>query len=148
MDIPHNALVAVADGEKMLFLRNEGDEKYPNLTVERKRTQENPPDREIGTDTAGRNFQSGSHMSMRSGYDETDFHQLAEDRFASETVDLLKKRAFNNDYDALIIAAPPKALGEMRKHYHVEIENRLIGEVDKELTGHEISDIEKILQDA
>ncbi len=146
MDIPHNALVVIADGEKMLFLRNEGDEKYPNLEVERKRTQDNPPDRELGTDKPGHQQESAAPGSR--AYDETDFHQLAEDRFAKETAELLKKRALNNDFEKLIIAAPPRTLGEMRKHYHVEVENRLAGEVDKELTGHPLVDIEKIIKNS
>ena len=32
--IPHDAFVLVGDGRKALFLRNDGDEKFPNLKVE------------------------------------------------------------------------------------------------------------------
>ena len=47
-----------------------------------------------------------------------------------------------------IIVAPPKTLGEMRKHYHKEVSQRLSGELDKDLTGHQIADIEKALLSA
>jgi protein required for attachment to host cells len=50
---------------------------------------------------------------------------LEEDRFAAETAELLKKRALRNDFESLIIVAPPKTLGELRKHYHKEVEKRL-----------------------
>ena len=33
--IPHDAFVFVGDGRQALFLRNEGDEKFPNLVIER-----------------------------------------------------------------------------------------------------------------
>ena len=33
--IPHNALVFVGDGRKALFLRNDGDAKFPNLKTEK-----------------------------------------------------------------------------------------------------------------
>ena len=33
LKIPHNAFVFVGDGRKALFLRNDGDEKFPNLKV-------------------------------------------------------------------------------------------------------------------
>ena len=33
--IPHDALVFVGDGRKALFLRNAGDERFPNLKAER-----------------------------------------------------------------------------------------------------------------
>ena len=143
MRIPHDACVVIADGRKMLFLRNEGDAEHPNLVVERKRTQDNPPDREQSTDSPGTTFSSVG--AGRSSYQETDFHQLEEDRFAAETADLLKRRALNNDFETLIIAAPPKTLGELRKHYHKEVEQRLSGEVDKDLTGHPLAEIETIL---
>jgi protein required for attachment to host cells len=33
--IPHDALIFVGDGRKALFLRNAGDEEFPNLKTER-----------------------------------------------------------------------------------------------------------------
>jgi protein required for attachment to host cells len=61
---------------------------------------------------------------------------------------VLKTRALKNDYDSLIVVAPPKMLGEMRKHYHKEVQNRLAGELAKDLTGHPIADIETALKNA
>ena len=143
MQVPHNSFVVVADGAKMLFFRNEGDAEFPKLEVERKREQEDRPDRDWKTDEPGRAFSSVS--SGRSAYEETDFHQLEEDRFAAETAELLRKRALQNDFESLIIIAPPKTLGELRKHYHKEVEKRLAGEIAKDLTGHPVEEIEKII---
>lgn len=146
MLIPNDTFIVVADGRKMLFFRNDGDAQHPNLVVERKREQDNPSGGDQGTDRPGRSFSSVG--PGRSAYEETDFHQLEEDRFAAETAELLKKRALNNDFEKLIIVAPPKTLGELRKHYHKEVENRLIGEIDKSLTGHPVEEIESALQAA
>ncbi len=143
MQVPHKAFVVVADGRKMLFFRNDGDAEHPNLTVERVREQDNPPDRDQASDRPGRSFASFS--PGRSAYEETDFHQLEEDRFAAETADLLKKRALRNDFEKLIVVAPPKTLGELRKAYHKEVSARIIGELDKDLTGHPVDAIEKAL---
>ena len=145
MQVPHNTVVVVADGKKMLFFRNEGDAEYPKLEVENKREQENPADRDQKTDGPGRTFDA-SGGAGRSAYQETDFHQLEEDRFAAETAEMLKKRALRNEFEQLIIVAPPKTLGELRKHYHTEVQKRLAGEVAKDLTGHPVTEIEKILQ--
>jgi len=41
--IPHHAVVFVGDGRKALFLRNEGDEKSPNLTTMQVFIDDNPP---------------------------------------------------------------------------------------------------------
>lgn len=146
MQVPHNAFVVVADGRKMLFLRNEGDAAHPNLQVERKRVQANPADGDQKSDSPGRAFQSVG--TRRSAFEETDFHQLEEERFAADTAELLKARALNNDFETLVVVAPPKTLGELRKNYHKEVENRLAGEIDKDLTRHTIPEIEQALLDA
>jgi protein required for attachment to host cells len=146
MQVPHDAFVVVADGRKMLFFRNEGDAAYPNLVVERVREQDNPPNRDQATDGPGTSFSSVGNG--RSSYEETDFHQLEEDRFAAETADRLRKRALANDFEKLIIIAPPRTLGELRKHYHKEVSDRLIAELDKDLTGHPVKEIEAALVNA
>jgi hypothetical protein len=46
--IPHNAWVFVSDGHKALFLRNAGDEEFPNLTTQRVFADENPRTHEPG----------------------------------------------------------------------------------------------------
>ena len=96
-------------------------------------------------DLAGR-AASASAGAGYSSYEEVDFHQLEEDRFAADTAELLRKRALRNEFESLIIVAPPKTLGELRKHYHKEVEKRLAGEVAKDLTSHPVTEIEKILQ--
>jgi len=146
MHLPHNAVVLVADGRKMLFLRNEGDAEFPNLVVEKAQEQDNPATRDQATDSAGR--ASSPQGGVQSSVEPTDFHQIEEDRFAADAADFLKTGALKNKYDSLIVVAPPKTLGELRKHYHKEVTSRLKGELDKDLTGHPIKDIEKALMNA
>jgi len=146
MDIPHKSVVLVADGRKMLFLRNEGDATHPNLVVEHAEEQDNPSTSDQTTHRAGQ--ASSPRGGVQSSVEPTDFHQIEEDRFAAEAADMLKKRAFANDYESLIIVAPPRTLGELRKHYHKEVSDRLTGELDKDLTGHPIDEIEALIQKA
>ncbi len=149
MQIAHNAYVVVADGRKVLLLRNEGDEAYPNLVVESAEERINPPDGDQKTDQSGRAQSTrtpGGTFSAGGGtMGETDFHQQEEDRFAADTAAMLKDRALANDFEQLIIVAPPKTLGELRKHYHKAVSERLSGELAKDLTGHSVADIEKAL---
>ena len=144
MQVPHKSFIVVADGEKMLFFRNQGDNDYVRLEVERKTEQDNPPDRDQKSDAPGRAISSMGNG--RSGMEEVDFHQLEEDRFAARTAELLKERALRNEFDSLIVVAPPRTLGELRKHYHKEVEKRLAGEIAKDLTGHPVEEIEKIIR--
>lgn len=145
MQVPHNSFVMVADGKKMLFFRNEGDAEFLKLEVERKREQADLADRDMKTDDAGRTFDA-SGGAGRSAYEEVDYHQLEEDRFAAEAAEMLKQRALRNEFESVIIVAPPRTLGELRKHYHKEVQKRLAGEVAKDLTGHPVPEIEKILR--
>ena len=148
MRVPHNAFVVVADGRKMLFLRNEGDADYPNLQVEKKRVDKNPADHEQASDLAGHAMSTrtaGANWTSGSNVENTDFHQLEEDRFAAETAALLNEKALRNEFESLIIVAPPKTLGELRKHYHKAVSERLAGEIDKDLTDHTVAQIEEAL---
>ena len=44
--IPHDAMIFVGDGRKALFLRNDGDGKFPNLKTEQVFTEEKPSSHE------------------------------------------------------------------------------------------------------
>lgn len=152
MEIPHDAMVVVADGRKMLLFRNQGDEKFPKLEVVTHEEQNVPAREDMATDEPGTTFsgskgsgRSNAGASNRSGYEETDFHQLEEDRFAAETAEMLKMRALRNEFSQLIVVAPPKALGELRKHYHKEVEARLIGEIAKDFANRPTDEIEKLI---
>lgn len=143
MPLPHQALVFVTDGRKMLFLRNQGDENQLDLRTEEHDQREDRKDREIKTDAAGSQGQRWG--DARPAMDETDFHQQEEDRWVKEAADKLRTRALNNDFEALAIIAPPKALGVLRKELHKEVERRVVATFNKEMTDRPIPDIEDLL---
>jgi protein required for attachment to host cells len=148
MPLPNNALVLVADGTKMLFLRNHGDENQIDLRTEAHDQREDRKDRDMKTDSPGTAptlRASGGADVFRPAYSETDFHQQEEDRWMEDAAEELKKRALRNDFEALAIVAPPKALGVLRKELHKEVEKRLICTVNKEMSGRPIPDIEALL---
>ena len=156
MALPHQALVMVADGRKMLFLRNHGDENQIDLRTESHDERQDRKDREIKSDAAGSSAPpggvsgngigaiAGGHTA-RPAMDETDFHQQEEDRWIKDAADELKKRALRNDFDALAIIVPPKALGVLRKELHKEVERRVVLTLNKEMTDRPIPDIEELL---
>lgn len=151
MPLPHNALVLVADGRKILFLRNHGDENQIDLRTESHDEREDRKERDYRTDAAGSSprsaattAQGGVHLG-RTAMEETDFHQQEEDRWVKEAADELKKRVLRHDFEALAIIAPPKALGVLKKSLHKEVEKRIVCTVDKEMTGRPIPDIEALL---
>ena len=144
MPLPHDALVLVADGRKMLFFRNHGDENQIDLRTEAHDARKlQRKDREIKTDAPGTVKQSFGYV--HSTYEEPDFQQQEEDRWIKDAADELKARVLRNDFDALAIVAPPKALGVLKKCLHKEVERRIVCTVDKEMTGRPIPDIEALL---
>lgn len=141
--IDNGTWVLIADGEKALFLENKTDGQDPFLEVFREEEQDNPPNREQAANRPGR-FNDGPSVH-RSAVDDTDWHELAKDRFAHDLADILYKQAHRGRFDKLVIVAPPNTLGELRQELHQEVTQKVIGEVPKTLTNHPIDEIEKIV---
>jgi protein required for attachment to host cells len=142
ISIPHDAIVFVGDGRKALFLRNEGDEKFPNLKTERVFLDHNPPTREQGTDKPGRSFSSVGHG--RSAVEQTDWHELEEHHFAHEVAQALEKLVRERKVK-VVIAAPPRTLADLRQALHKDVAAHVIAEVDKDFTKQPVYEIEKHL---
>ncbi len=143
MDIPHRAHVLVVDGAKFLFFRNDGSVAAPELRLFEHREQPSAATRDQGTGPPGK-----THASVgdaRSGYEQTDFHQLDEDRFAVDAADMLKREVLAGHIEALIVVAAPRTLGELRKHYHAEVHKRLVGEISKDVAGRPTDEIAALI---
>jgi len=143
MNIPNEALVLVGDGRKALFLRNRGTPASPNLVLEDEIEQDNPPTREQGTDRPGR--KPGTDGVSRSAIEETDQHQRAEQRFAARLADTLYQMGHAHRFQALVVVAPPRMLGDLRAALHPEVAQRVVGEVPKDLLSHSIPELTRLL---
>lgn len=144
--LKHGLWVIVADGEKALFLRNQGDARFPNLEVVQEMAQENPPTREQGSDRPGR-YNDGPTVH-RSAVQDTDWHRLNKDRFANEIAGRLYSLAHKGEFDDVVLIAPPRVLGEMRQKLYQEVGDKVRAEIPKTLTNHTIAEIETMLQSA
>ena len=118
--ISHNALVLIGDGQKALFLRNKGTAHQVKLEVEQILEQDNPATREQGTDRPGRSVSSVG--TARSAVEEVDWHHIAKERFAGEIAEALYRHAHDNRFDKLVVIAPAKILGNLRKAFHAEVD--------------------------
>lgn len=143
MIIHHGALVLVADGKKFLLLRNTGTALNPQLSYEGGGGHENPATASQGTDAPGR--AAAGSGTARSAMEQTDFHQLAEDRFAAHIAALLGSLAEAGDYDELVVVAPPRCLAELRDQFDATVTRRLVAEIAKDLTKHPVGEIAEIL---
>jgi protein required for attachment to host cells len=144
LHIPQDAFVFVGDGRKALFLRNAGDERFPNLKTERVFVDDNPPTHEQGTDRPGRAFKRAG-TNLRSGVESTDWHDLEEHRFAQRVATAMEHLVRERKVEALIVVAPPRTLADLRHAFHADVKRRIIAEIDKDLTKHPVHEIEKHL---
>jgi protein required for attachment to host cells len=111
--LPHNALVFVGDGRKTLFLRNHGDEKFPNLRTERAFEDENPSTHEQGSDRPGR-LSKAPQNDHRSAVEPTDWHGIEEHQFARKLAAAVEQAVRASEVKALILVVPPRTLAELR----------------------------------
>jgi protein required for attachment to host cells len=144
LKIPHNAFVFVGDGRKALFLRNEGDEKYPNLKTESVFEDVNPPTHEQGSDRPG-HLSKGVNSGRRSAVEPVDWHDIEEHRFAKKVAAAMEELVRTRKVPALVVVAPPRTLADLRAAFHTDVQARIIAEINKDLTKHPVGDIEKHL---
>ncbi|MDQ0462513.1 protein required for attachment to host cells [Caulobacter ginsengisoli] len=125
MILPNGALVAVVDGEQLVLFRNTGHAE-PVLTA-----VEVPA-------MAERVSGASAHRSSAANPDND---TQAEDGYATGVAELLNGWALAGRFEGLLVIAAPRTLGELRKHWHKDLQARLIGEINKDLTGQTAQDI-------
>jgi protein required for attachment to host cells len=141
--LAHGAWVFVGDGQKALFLINEGDEKFPNLRRLSVEEHRDPPSHVQGSDAPGRAYSSVGEI--RSAVGQTDWHELEKERFAAAIAERINKAAQSQAFTQLVIVAPPRILGDLRGEFTKETETKIVAEIPKDLTHHTIAEIERLL---
>jgi protein required for attachment to host cells len=141
--IPKDAWVFVGDGRKALFLRNQGDAFHPRLAVENVFVDDNPPTHLQGSDRPGRAFSSVGHA--RSGMEQTDWHDIEEHRFAKKVAHTLETVVRSHHAKKLFVVAPARTLADLRGELHQDVRKLIVAEIDKDLTGHPVNDIARLL---
>ncbi len=132
MKLPKNAHVAVIDGETFLLFRNEGALFEPKLK------KEASPELDVTNFSAGIRHQDDVGRNLG----RSDLEELGH---AAAAAEWLSAKAVANELHDVLVIADPKSLGEMRNHYHSELEKRLVGEIDKTLTGQPVDKIEQAI---
>ncbi|UIK08232.1 host attachment family protein [Neorhizobium galegae] len=131
MQVPQNTVIAVADGKKLSLFQTEGDAVNVKLKAM------------PSAETYSSEIFSGGHHS--SGSVNPHDNQQNEDAFSSGVADILNKLVRDGKIKSLVVVAALGTLGDMRKSYHKSLSDILVGELDKDLTGHSLQDIEKAL---
>jgi protein required for attachment to host cells len=141
LKIPHDAFVFVGDGRKALFLRNDGDEKFPFLKTEKVFVDENPLTHEQGSERPGRI----SKASGRSAVEPVDWHIMEEHHFVRMVAAAMEQLVRASKVKKLFVVAPPRTLADLRQAFHPDVKACVVAEVNKDLTKHPVDEIEKHL---
>ena len=68
--------------------------------------------------------------------------RLEERRFVERVAAALEGLVRTRHVPALVIAAPPRTLADLRRAFHDDVEARIVAEVGKDLTKHPVAEIE------
>ena len=130
---PTRTWILIADAGRARIFANNGVGKGLTEVTDGEYENPLPKTREIGSDKPGRTFDSageGRHaMAPRA-----DWHEQAKEAFAKELADWLKSAHQANAYDRLVLAAPPKTLGDLRAELDPQVAKLVSAEISKDLT--------------
>ncbi|MDO6962980.1 host attachment protein [Rhizobium alvei] len=133
MLLPRNAWLLVCDGATARIFANEGNADKPRLGLHFAFDEKHDSAHELGTDRPGRLVAPGG--GPISATEETDWHAKAEETFLKKVAAALEDAIKGEEARAVLVIAPPKALGFLRDCYGDRTRKALAGEWDKDLTA-------------
>jgi len=135
--------VVVCDGSKALFLENAGDAMFPNLKTREAFEHKALPTSQLGSDAPGRSHSSVGHG--RSSVEQTDYHTQEEEAFLRSIAAKLDAALQAGKVKAIILVAPPRAIGVLRQAYSHALKQAVRAEIQKDYVKLPIYEIEKHL---
>ena len=128
---PIKTWVVVADGARARIVLNRGPGKGFEALNDMIFQAPHPPTKEIMTDKPGRTFESVGRL-RHAKQPRSDAHQNLKEDFTRMLAKTLERHA--DDYDRIILVAPPPTLGSLRQSIPKRIADKIHGELAKDLT--------------
>jgi len=126
----------VADGAKARILARRGDsgplEPVSNSCFTE--SEARVPTRGVGAERPGRVHESAD-VARHAMAPRVDWHRFAKEQFARRVAEALETAAGRKLYDALVLVAPPRTLGDLRQALGGHAGALVIGEIAKDLTN-------------
>lgn len=122
------------------FLMRDG--LKPRLVVQQAFEDENPPTHEQGSDKPGRAL-SGTEPN-RSAMEQTDCHDIEKHRFTRTVAGALDRFLSELKAEHVVIVAPPRTLADLGRSLSQTVQDSIVAELAKDLTGLSVSDIRNI----
>jgi protein required for attachment to host cells len=141
--IDHGGWVVVCDGAKALVLENAGNRMTPNLSTREVYEQDDPKTSELGTGKPGR--AANTLGGARSAMEQTDWHDQEETRFLTKLAARLDKAVLGGETPSLVVVAPPRAIGVLRKAFSSHVRHAIRAEVEKDYIKLPVNEITRLL---
>lgn len=137
--------ILVADGARARILRSEGWGSGLAPAIDKVFVGDRRPTRDIGAERPGRTRPSstGQPAAMEP---KADWHRFEKAQFAKSLAHTLDEAALANRFDRLVLCAPPQALGDLRAALGKQAHERIVAEVNKDLTSLALDEIEKRME--
>jgi protein required for attachment to host cells len=129
-----NTWILVADGARARVLRHDGrggklepalDEEMTGMALGRQT-------RDLVSDQPGMT-KDRAGQGMRRNDPPTEPQRHAKHEFARDVARMLADALNRGEYDRLVVCAPPRALGDLRQELSKNVQDRVVGEVNKDL---------------
>ena len=137
---PLTLRIAIADGEHARYVQP--DANYVLRTVSSvDSASAHLRSRDLGSDRPGRSFESGNPAHHAVG-ERHDLHRMAKDTFARLVAEQLNAASARDEFDELLLVAPPRALHELREALDPATKAKLVGTLERDLVktpDHELS---------
>lgn len=138
--------VVVADGQKATVYRHDGPGKGLQAVDGIGGTRAGPRTHDIMTDKPGRDRGFAGASGSSSMTPRHDPHEVEEQHFIEHVAEQVNKAAAGKQFEHLILAAPPKALGHLRHALSEAASKLVVAALDKDLTKSPIPDLAKHLE--
>jgi protein required for attachment to host cells len=138
--------VVLADGARARILANTGPGTGLIEVEDWESREARKPTHELGVERPGRG-QESANRARHAVTPHADWHEVEKINFAHGLARYLKEHGDTGSFDQLILAAPPRTLGELRKSIDAATAGRLKSEINKDLTQIPLAELGSHLDD-
>jgi protein required for attachment to host cells len=138
--------IVIADAAQARIIAQDGYNQPLRVIEQREHAASRRHTSEIASDGRGRGFESAGEgrYAMEAPTDPQEHEKTV---FTKEIADLLNDAAKTNRYEQLVIAAPARMLGELRKDLGKSAAEKVVLELDKNIATVPLHDLPALFED-
>ncbi len=140
--------IVVADGARARFFAasDDGSKLLPARAADMVAPLNRLPARELKSDKPGRSY-SSSRSGVRHAFEPPhDYHKIEKHRFSAAVAEALHEASEGKAFDRLVLVAPRRSLGELRRLLSDRVKKQVDQEIAKDFTNETVARLWSRLQ--